>query len=425
MTTARPPLSYQLQSMPFERKTIVLADPRWAGHHPTYFAEFAASLLRQGHRVLALCPEPEEFRETAVGICERLALDPKETLWVGKLNDPNRAYLRPGHDHDPISTVLRWRFLRKAIDVVQAASGWQAEFVFLPWLDSYLRFQVTSRLPELVLRLPWSGLYFRNHHFSEPRSLWVSRAKGDCTLRSPLCRHFGVLDERFVEAMEAESGKKAIVFPDITNEADAAELSPFAQEILAKADGRKVVGMVSLEKRKGFLTMLRIAERVADREDWFFVAAGMYGKSTCSEEEQAYVEDLAARVASGEISNIHLELPGGRINDGVEFNSLIKAFDVIYAAYEDFQGSSNALTKGAIFRRPLVATRGECVGGRVEKFGLGVTFDQGDVDQGEEAIRRTLVGVDWSDQPLALRYADYHEQHNRRRLDAVMAEIVG
>ena len=411
--------------MALQRKTVVLADPRWVGHHPTYFAEFTASLLRLGHRVVALCPEPEEFQETGEAICARLGLSPGEFLHVVKLSDPGRAYLRPGHDHDPISTVLRWRCLRKAIDKVEDGRGWRAEFVFLPWLDSYLRFSPCSCIPGVFLGLPWSGLYFRNHHFSSPRGILVRRAKGDSTLKSPLCRSIGVLDERFVEAMEEETEKKVLVFPDITNETYPDEPGELASEIRAKAKGRKIVGMISLERRKGFLTMLRIAEAVAGKEEWYFVAAGRYLAKTCSAEERSYVEGLANRVASGEVDNIHLELPGARINDGADFNSLIQSFDVIYAAYEDFQGSSNALTKGAIFSRPLVATRGECVGGRVENFGLGLTFEQGDVNQGEQAIRRVLAGVDWEDEPLAFRFSDYHQRHDRKRLDAVMAEIVG
>ena len=407
------------------RKTVVLADPRWDGHHPTYLLEFTASLLRLGHRVIGLCREPGELMGLASDVCEGLGLDAGEVLWAGRLDDPDRAYLRPGQDHDPVSTVLRWRCLGKAINRAEKESAWQADFVFLPWLDSYLRFQPTKFVPSLFQRLPWSGLYFRNHHFSERGGVLFRAAKGDRSLRNSRCKAVGVLDERFEREMEAETGKNVIVFPDITDETVSDEPGSFARDILRKAKGRKIIGMVSLEKRKGFLTMLKIAEAVAGREDWYFVAAGPYAAATCSGEEQAYVENLARRSGpDGEFDHIHLELPGGRINDGNDFNSLIKVFDVIYAAYEDFEGSSNALTKGAVFECPIVATRGECVGGRVEKFGLGLTIAQGSVPEGEEAIRRILAGIDWDGQPLALRYKDYHQRHDRARLDEVFRQIL-
>ena len=404
-------------------KTVVLADPRWDGHHPTYFFEFAASLLRLGHRVMGLCREPEQFEAEARLICQRMGIQFEERVFVGQLDDPDKAYFRPGQDHDPVSTVVRWKCLKSAIDQTAKACGYEADFVFLPWLDSYLRFQPSTKLAS-KLGVPWSGLYFRNHHFGYTIGSVRKAAKGDRSLKNPNLVAVGVLDERFSEVMAQESGKKIVEFPDITNEGKPEVPSPFALEIIKRAAGRKIIGMVSLEKRKGFITMLKIAEATADREDWFFVAAGKYAQDTCNEEEQAYVESVQARVNSGELNNIYLELPGERVNDGADFNSLIKVFDVIYAAYEDFEGSSNALTKGAIFKRPLIATKGECVGARVEEFGMGLTIEQGNVAQGEKAIRKVLAGEDWNGTPLAGRYGEYHAKHDRNRLDEVFAELL-
>ena len=404
-------------------KTVVLADPRWDGHHPTYFFEFTASLLRLGHRVMGLCREPEQFEREARLICNRMGINFEERVFVGKLDDPDKAYFRPGQDHDPVSTVVRWKCLRSAIKTTAKECGYAADFVFLPWLDSYLRFQPSTKLAS-KLGVPWSGLYFRNHHFGDSLGSVRRAAKGDRSLKNPNLVAVGVLDERFSEAMAQESGKMIIDFPDITNEGRPEVPSPFALEIIKRAAGRKIVGMVSLEKRKGFITMLKIAEATADREDWYFVAAGKYAKDTCNEEEQAYVASVQERVNAGELNNIYLELPGERVNDGADFNSLIKVFDVIYAAYEDFEGSSNALTKGAIFHRPLIATRGECVGDRVEKFGMGLTIAQGSVEEGEQAIRKVLLGEDWNGETLAQRYADYHGLHDRKRLDEVFSQLL-
>ena len=404
-------------------KTVVLADPRWNGHHPTYFFEFTASLLRLGHRVMGLCRKPAEFEEEARLICERMGINFEERVIVQQLDDPDKAYFRPGHDHDPISTVVRWGQLNKSMAAASEKSGFSADFVFLPWLDSYLRFLPSTKMAN-TLGVPWSGLYFRNHHFGEELSFLCKAAKGDRSLRNENLVAVGILDERFSKAMGKESCKKVIAFPDITNEVRPDGPSPFAAEILKQAAGRKVIGMVSLERRKGFITMLKIAELVAGKEDWFFVAAGTYVEESCSPEEREYVELIQAKVDSGELDNIYLKLPGERVNDGADFNSLIQAFDVIYAAYEDFQGSSNALTKGAIFERPLIATRGECVGGRVESFGMGLTIEQGSVAEGEAAIRKVLSKEDWEGKPLTSRFADYHALHDRKRLDEVFDELL-
>lgn len=405
------------------QKTVVLADPRWFGHHPTYFLEFTASLLRLGHRVIGLTVQPEELKKGAKQICETMGLDFSERVIVGKLEEPSRAYLRPGQDHDPISAVMRWKFLRRAITKASQESGAEVDFVFLPWLDSYLRFQPSTQLAS-QLGKPWSGLYFRNHHFGHSLGAVSKAAKGDRSLRNASLVAVGVLDERFNEAMAAESGKEIIAFPDITNETPPQVPSAFSLEIMKAAEGRKIIGMIGLERRKGLLTMLKIAEAVADSENWYFVAAGQYARDTFSPKEQAYVDSVQAKVDSGELSNLSLKLPGERVNDGADFNSLIRTFNLIYAAYEGFEGSSNALTKGAIFERPLIATRGECVASRVEEFGMGLTITEGSVEEGIEAIRKVLAGVDGEGQPLAKRFQDYHRKHDRKRLDEVFGQLL-
>lgn len=404
-------------------KTVVIADPRWAGHHPTYFYEFTASILRLGHRVIGLCKEPEQFEREAAVICKRKGLAVGERVFAGALKDPEKAYFRPGKEHDPLSTVVRWRCLKKAIAASEQLSGWSADFVFLPWLDSYIRFQPSTRLAN-QLGKPWAGLYFRNHHFGYPQSSIHRAAKGDRSLRNANCVAVGVLDERFNDAMAEMTGKEIIAFPDITNENLPEVPSAFALEVIKRAAGRKIIGMVSLEKRKGFLTMLKVAEAVAGKEDWYFLAGGIYVHETCSPEEQAYVDAVQAKVDSGELDNLYLQLPGERVNDGADFNSLIKLFDVIYAAYEDFQGSSNALTKGAVFQRPFIATEGECVGARVAEFGMGLNIPQGSVEKGIEAIRHVLAGEDWEGKPLSKKFADYYAKHDRKRLDEVFTRLL-
>ncbi len=409
------------------RLTVALADERWRGHHPTYFKEFTASLLRLGHRVIALCREPAELRDHAAQTCADLGVAVDDSLRAAVLAEPRRPPFIPGRfDHDPLSTVARWRLLRRALDTAERESGWRADFVFLPWLDSYLRFSPSASLPSRILARPWGGLYFRNHHFATTDRGGFARslAKGDRCLRDSACRAVGVLDERYARTMENHSGRPVFQFPDITNESEPVPRGELAAEVLSRAGGRKIIGMVGLERRKGFLTMLRIAEATAGREPWFFVAGGCYCPETCTEDERRYAESVHERVRAGRLDNLHFEIPGARVEDGPEYNSLLEAFDVIYAAYERFQGSSNALTKAAVFHRPLVATAGECVGRRVEEFGMGLTIPEGDAAAGEQAIRAILAGEGRGGAPLAPRYGDYHAMHDRDRLDAVFAEIL-
>jgi hypothetical protein len=90
-----------IQPMKSPRKTVALTDPRWSGHHPTYFKEFFASMVRLGVRVIALCPDPDGFRKSAASICEDLGLEVDEWIVTGDLPVTECGFFTRRFDHDP------------------------------------------------------------------------------------------------------------------------------------------------------------------------------------------------------------------------------------------------------------------------------------------------------------------------------------
>lgn len=391
-------------------------------------------MVRLGVRVIALCPDAEGFQKSAVLVCEELGLKADEWIVTETLRGPEGGLLTGRCEHDPPSTIMRWWALRQALRQAEARSGWDAEFVFLSWLDSYLRFLPTPGIADRILGRPWGGLYFRNHHLAW-RSGTVSgrfvnslkrMVKGDFNLRGRGCRVVGILDERFEEELADLSGKPVLQFPDITDETRLEEPSLFAREILAKAKGRKVIGVIGLEKRKGFLTLLKAALEAAEAgKPWYFVFAGTLYDSTLSDEELVWLKEVDRRVnVEGEFDNIHLDLNGGQVPDSGEFNSLISSFDIVFAAYEGFHGSSNALTKAALFDKPVLASRGECIEKRVDEYGMGICMDQGDIGQCLAGIEKLVARKGWDDEPLAPRFEAYRFRHSRERLDEVFREAL-
>jgi hypothetical protein len=75
-----------------------------------------------------------------------------------------------------------------------------------------------------------------------------------------------------------------------------------------------------------------------------------------------------------------------RIPDEPQFNDLVNTCDILFAAYENFLYSSNILTKAAVFKKLLIASNGCCIGRRVRQFQLGLTIEEGNVTQCNEAI---------------------------------------
>ena len=293
--------------MPENGKTVALIDPLWIGHHPMYFSQFTASFLRAGARVIGLCPEPEAaMRDLLQTVDADTAAILTRRVHFHQLPTGSRSFFRGRFEGDPARTFSRWKQAAEILAQAEAASGLHADLVFFPYLDSYLRFLPIPAIPGILLNRPWSGLYLRNHHHGESPSLKKSLrllAKGDALIRSNLCRGIGVLDERFIPAME-KSGVRVTAYPDVTQADLPAEPFPLALEIQRKAAGRKIIGIIGLERRKGFLTLLRTAELAREAGlPYYFVCAGTIHLPQFTEAEQAEIHALVKGVAAGKIHN--------------------------------------------------------------------------------------------------------------------------
>ena len=395
--------------------TIALVETRWVGHHPTFFREFVASLRRIGVRVLALCPQPNA-----------LAADPG--VQAAALEVPHGSLLLKNRDHDPLTTLWRWYRAGRTLDALEDRTGWRAEAVFFTYLDNFVRFLPIPGAPSLLLGRPWTGLYFRNDHLAWSRRGPVNRlkhlAKGDGIFRSgSLHAPLTVLDERFDEPLRAISGRTIRHFPDITDETAPSAPTAEATGLKRLAAGRPIVGMAGgLEKRKGLLTFVRTAAaaRAAGRP-WFFAAKGPMLHQTFSPAELAWLRETVPTLTDV----LHLDVEStARINDGADYNALVQAFDVMWVAYEEFNGSSNTLTKAALFEKPVLATAGECIGSRVENFGLGLTIAEGSVPEALDGIGALLKGQGRDGRSLQPQWAEYRSLHTRAHLDRCFQEIV-
>lgn len=391
--------------------TIALADTRWVGHHPTYFKEFAASLRRWGVFVIALCPQPEELTAT-------------DGQFASRLEAANGSLLTP-LDNDPATTLARWWATRRALERAERACGHRADAVFFPYLDNYLRFLPVAAVPDLVLGRPWSGLYFRHQHLANHGRSLPARlkalSKGDRLLRSRSTLPFiGVLDERFHTELTTATGRTPLTFPDITDESPPAVPTPLTEKLIALAAGRPIIGLAgSLEKRKGLLTLMRTAETAAAAGDrWFFAAVGRFADETFAPDELGWIRDVQQRLGD----SLYLDMTRHRIPDGAEYNSVFTAFSVAWAAYESFQGSSNTLTKAALFGKPVVATAGECIGQRVVAHSLGVTFPELDHAAARTAVAQVLG--EETNASIRRGYDAYRKLHSRAQLDAIFGQLL-
>ncbi len=404
------------------QKTVALIDPIWTGHHPMYFTQFTGSFLRAGARVIGLCPEPGAAHANLRAAMPEAASD--DLVRFHKLPTGKRSFFNGRFEGDPARTFDRWRKASATLANAIEQCGWRPDLVYFPYLDSYLRFLPLPQIPDILLGMPWSGLYLRNHHHGERPSITKKLrllAKGDAILRSRRCLGVGVLDERFIPAMEKLSGKTVTAYPDVTQGGLPAKPTALALEIHRKAAGRATVGMIGLERRKGFLTLLRATALACERGvPVFFACCGVFLPGEYSDAERDEIANLVEK--AGDF--LHFDPSAGRIASEADYNSLFSAFDIAWAAYEDFQGSSGTLSKAALFEKTCIATAGECVGMRVERYRMGITIPQGSHLAALDAAVQLAGGGGTAGNGQAPLFEEYRNDHSHARLDSILANLL-
>jgi hypothetical protein len=409
--------------------TVALIDPLWIGHHPMYFNQFTASFLRCGARVIGLCPDPEAAMKNLLQTPEsELPANAADRVHFERIKTGGRSFFNGRFEGDPIHTFSRWRRSADTLFDAETRCGLRANLVYFPYIDSFLRFLPLSFVPDVLMGRPWSGLYLRNHHHGEspsPMKHLRMLAKGDALMRSRNCLGIGVLDERFIPAMEAFTRGPVTAYPDVTEGGMPDEPFPLTEEIRRKAAGRRIIGIIGLERRKGFVTLLRVAE-LSRRAGlpYYFVCLGACHPGNFTLFERAVIDDVLRGIASGKIDNIHFDIRSGRIREEADYNHVFSSFDIAWAAYEGFQGSSGTLSKAALFEIPCIASAGECVGQRVEHYRIGLTIPEGNAGQALAAIPLLLESKDRDNRPLSPRFDQYREDHSVERLDRILAELL-
>lgn len=399
--------------------TIALVDGFDSGHHLTYVRLFTRSLLAQGHRVMALLPDPAALEtwvaEELGSHRDQLALHPfrharapspfwrLRTLW---------------------SPLAAWHHAARSVAAVERSSGWRADLVFFCWLDDYIvgvsplcRFALPT-----LFRRPWSGLFFHPWHLRAPAAEDVTPyAVSTGILRARNCRRVAVLDEGVTDQLQRRIDKPVICFPDLTDERLPEQESERVRQLRAAVRGRKVIGLFGeLSRRKGVAPFLKAAALARDR-DWVFLLAGALGEAQLRSyfpDEREFVESAL----QGDGRNVIVLRE--RIEDEREFNAVIAQCDVLFAAYETFGHSSNMVAKAAAFQKPMLVSPGYCMAERVARFRLGLAVDPHDTAAVVDELATLLDAEALARRVGASDFDGYQREHSLTALSDAFEGII-
>lgn len=246
--------------------------------------------------------------------------------------------------------------------------------VFNMYVDAYPSVPVAWKDFSLSRGTPWMGLCITpSHNVTEP---YYARSsyRGTCFLDANVCEHY----------RHTLPNKQFAYLPDITETALPEAVSPLAQEILQRANGRSIVFMGgSIGKQKNLVSWCKLI-KLADEGKWFFLQVGRLNKNNLTIDDEVALLDLQAKTPE------NLFISADYLTDERSFNELIAISNIVFAAYRDFPRSSNMLSKAAEFKKPIIVSDGFLMGERVRRYGIGQVVNQDDVVQMYKALQQCV-----------------------------------
>lgn len=351
-------------------RTLYLVDGYDDGHHQTYHRNYARAALDMGCRVVELLPDPDPLYQW---------LEAERPDAIPRLRLHRFTHPQPTSPSWRLRNVIKpakiWRAAATAVAQAEAQSGWKPDLVFFNWLDSFI-VGVSPVLPPVLPALfpyRWSGVFFHPWHLRIPDGPTRGESvASERMLRAHGCPGVAVLDGGIADALAANIGKPVVTFPDETDCVLPDVPSALAHKAKAVAGGRRIIGLLGvLSKRKGVSSLLAAALQAKDRP-WFFVFAGVLDEGLRATYTDAELRVIDAAIA-GAYPNVWFH--PSRIGDEREFNAMVKACDVLYAAYELFAHSSGIVTKAGVFEKPVLVSPGYCMAEVVQAYRLGLAID--------------------------------------------------
>ena len=190
-------------------------------------------------------------------------------------------------------------------------------------------------------------------------------------LRDPNLKAIFTLRIDFLTKNTASFKSAPILYlPEITHNslsADADYLN-LKDDVLRLANGRPIIILCgSIESRKNIRLFLEASQHPQGSK-YFFLLAGKVSHKSITQEDQTLIKTITSNLGNVLILDQFFESEN-------TLNLLISLSDYIFAAYVDFDQSSNMLAKSAELKKPILVTKNSYMSYVVKKYGMGYEID--------------------------------------------------
>lgn len=345
-------------------KHVALVEPNLCGHHAMYLKCFTKVLLAFNCKLTIVSRDVQEAKSIISD--EREDITYKTISYKYAVNKNYKGLRKKFFVCvNLLRTIYNLFVLKRQVHGV--------ELVFFCTVDDFLNDLMPPGLFDYLLPYKWAGLYLQANQSGGIRLIDKRNL-----FRNKNCEAVAVLGKASDQLLNCVKNK-IIYFPDFTETSLPDYEYKLVVEIRERAKGRKIISLIgAMASRKGIKTFVNVASMV-DEDQYFFVLAGEGAETSITKEEE-------------ELINLHFKdksncfyYPKKIISDK-DFNALINNTDILYAAYIDFEYSSNMFAKASFFRKPLIVSKGYYMEEVINKFRIGLAIEQNNTVQCRDAI---------------------------------------
>lgn len=388
---------------------ICLIDFRLTGHHPVYLANFAQKFQELGCKVTIFTSDSNNCLDSLVNALPQLRISELKFVETSAttVNKSRRLGCR---------AYFNLIKLQKEIESTERIFGQEFSFIFFAYLDDIAH--IDLKLPYLIktpFTRKFSGLLMAPRERVLRKISFPLNFLLTSTLEH-LSDHYseiGLLVEDVQHQVEKRLNTRTTVYPDFCSNAPAQKTeSPVIEKVQSRIRNRITTSLLGSILPHKCVDLFIDCVNAANPDKHFFVIAGKFKKSAFAPEQWHKIQGIMDKPPE------NLLIFNEWLESEAIFDTLVQMSDYLFAYYRNFQKSSNVLSKGAFYKKPVIVSNKFLMGDRVQKYKLGYALS-------EKATVELFANNSWSSFQFDQRLREqYVELHSVKRLMDIFSNLL-
>lgn len=385
---------------------ILIIEPTAYGHHFYYLVWTAQVFLKAGHKVLIGTSE-EYSSHTLLLELQTEFLEQVRIITIPSKNILQKFIIRE---------TQNWLWYKSIYE--QVISDHQIDYIFIPYLDSFL--YALSYLSSPFGKTPFSGIIMtQSFHHKECGILRPTNKKDmfervlfRTCFKNPYLKSALTIDPYLCQS--SYYNNKLTYIPDPSPELSLIEQDNARKKLSLPANKKIILIFGYISSRKGISYLLE-AVKYYDL-DVQVVMAGYH--------DQATLELMHSQTAKHLLQYDKLRSINAFISSELE-TAYYCAADIIWLGYKNHFCMSNVLVKAAACDKDILACREGLIGSLTELYNLGISINIEEPQELADALNKLLKEDISFDKSLRKTFAQEHEIRHFQQLciESVMRDF--